>query len=62
VIFDISTRTRRTVAGLLALGLIGAGVGAAVGGATGSPSTSTPTVAPSTAGLTTPPLPASHAP
>jgi hypothetical protein len=50
VIFNVTTRTRRTVAGLLALGVVGAGVGGAIAAGTPPSGTPTPKVAPSKGG------------
>jgi hypothetical protein len=46
VIFNMRSRTRRAVGGLLALAVVGAGVGGAVSAATGASGAAPPTVAP----------------
>jgi hypothetical protein len=52
VMFDMTSRTRRTVAGLLAAAVVGAGVAGAVAAATASPSAAAPKVAVRQAGST----------
>jgi hypothetical protein len=45
VIFNVAQRTRRVVAGLMAVAVVGTGVAGAIAGATASPGTAAPTVA-----------------
>jgi hypothetical protein len=49
VIFNVAQRTRRVVAGLMAVAVVGTGVAGAIAGATASPGTAAPTVTAPTA-------------
>jgi hypothetical protein len=57
VTFDMRDRTRRVVAGVLALAFLGAGVGGAVSAVTASTQPATPNVAPAKAGTQAPIVP-----
>ncbi|MEA2467293.1 MAG: hypothetical protein QOJ57_1419 [Thermoleophilaceae bacterium] len=59
MIFDMRSRTRQVVAGVLALAFVGAGVGGAIAAATSSAGTTVPTVAPPAAAVKASTVPAS---
>jgi hypothetical protein len=59
VLFNVTGRTRRTVAGVLALAIVGAGVGGAVSAATATSNVTTPTAAGPRASTTASTVPAS---
>ena len=59
MLFNVTGRTRRTVAGLVALAILGAGVGGAVSAATGARGAAPPKIAPSNTGTTPSTVPAS---